>query len=139
MPTSSTFQTDMTVPRLSAAQREQQRAALTSITRQHESAVFTYLYRRVRRNVDVESLTKEVFARLVSAKQVDRSRTGMKSRLVELCQEVLTDFTQAADPKNAAWTELCLELDALAHKRQSGKSSAPPARDLSSGNSPETE
>ena len=132
-PTTASFQTDTNPSPVSLVQRDQQRAVLTSITRQHESAVFTYLYRRVRRSVNVESLTKDVFARLLSMDDLDMTRDMLRKRLVQLCQEVLTDFSQNADPRDAAWTELCLELDALAKQKQAEGSTEPPVKDLSAG------
>ena len=132
MPPTATFQTDMNVSSLTLAEIEHKKAALTSITRQHESAVFTYLYRRVRRSVNVESLTKEVFARLLAIDDLELTREALRPRLVVICQEVLSDFVSSAKPEDAAWTGLCLELDALAREKQAGQESRNQQQDLSS-------
>jgi hypothetical protein len=97
--------------------RERQRQLLAAIARQHEAAVFTYLHRRVRRSVDVSKLTQEVFARLVGSAGLSLSRDRLRMRLLQLAERVLEDFTTTADPHDAAWTVLCLELDQLARTR----------------------
>lgn len=120
-PTVTLFSTETTPSRTASPSREADRQLLAAITRQHEAAVFTYLHRRVRRSVDVSSLTQEVFARLVSTTGLALPRDSVRSRLLQLAEQVLEDFTHMADPHDAAWTVLCLELDHLARSRQAGK------------------
>lgn len=121
-PTVTMFSTDSTSSITASPSREGERQLLAAITRQHEAVVFTYLHRRVRRSVDVASLTQEVFARLVSSAGLSLPRDSVRSRLLQLAEQVLEDFTNSADPHDAAWTVLCLELDQLARSRQAGKS-----------------
>lgn len=123
MPPTVTYTSpESTRARTTSPAREAERQTLAAITRQHEAVVFTYLHRRVRRSVDVSSMTQEVFARLVSTAGLTLSRDSMRQRLMQLAEQMLEDFTQAADPHDAAWTVLCLELDQLARSRQAGKS-----------------
>jgi hypothetical protein len=114
--------TDSNPLRTASPAREAERQLLAAITRQHEAAVFTYLHRRVRRSVDVSALTQDVFARLVGSAGLTLSRDSLRPRLLQLAEQVLEDFTNTADPHDAAWTVLCLELDQLARSRQAGKS-----------------
>lgn len=123
MPPTVTFPSnESTSPRGASPSREAERQLLAAITRQHEAAVFTYLHRRVRRSVDVSSLTQEVFARLVSSGGLTLARDGIRQRLLKLSEQVLEDFTATADPHDAGWTALCLELDQLARSRHADKS-----------------
>ena len=101
-----------------SAIQDSDRRRLAAIARQHEAAVFSYLYRRVRRSVDVNALVQEVFAQFVRIEGLRSAPAETRLLLLSASESVLESFIATAAPADAAWTALCLELDRLARARQ---------------------
>ena len=95
------------------------RTELTAITRQHEGAVYTYLWRRLRPSVNVGELTHDVFYRFYTSGGLDLPRSTVRARLLKIARELLDAFVRDGNPADqVAWTELCLELDDLVASRR---------------------
>ena len=99
-------------------QAAEERMKLAAITRQYETLVFTYLYRRLRRSVDAGGMTQETFYRFYAADGLELPRSAVRPKLLEIARGQLEEYLGDDPPsEQKAWTELCLELDDLVQQR----------------------
>ena len=90
------------------------RAALESIAQQHRMMVYGYLRARLLEPADAEDLCQDVFLRCFSGKVKFERTTKLRPWLIGIARNVLREHIRGkVRKKEVAWTELCLELDAL--------------------------
>jgi RNA polymerase sigma-70 factor (ECF subfamily) len=101
---------------LESAQRGD-RLALESLVERHQAAVFGYLRARLLEPADAEDLTQEVFLRTyVGQAPYDRG-ISVRAWLLGTARNLLREhLRRVRRRKEVAWTELCLQLDELAHE-----------------------
>ncbi len=90
------------------------RNAFTRVVEQHQRTVFGYLRARVSDPNDAEDMTQDVFLRLYQG----RSRLGrevvLRAWLIGIARNVLREHARSQKRrKEVAWTELCLEIEAM--------------------------
>ena len=98
--------------------RKGDNAALETVVQRHQMAVFGFLRARLLEPADAEDLCQEVFLRCYSGKvRFDRA-TELRPWLIGIARNVLREhIRKQARSKEVAWTELCLELDALVEEQ----------------------
>jgi RNA polymerase sigma-70 factor (ECF subfamily) len=90
------------------------REAFEVLVRRHQAAVFGFLRARVLQASDAEDLTQEVFLRCYQARARFDSSSLVRPWLMGIARNLLREHVRRVRRrKEVAWTELCLELDAL--------------------------
>ncbi len=98
---------------ISSAQRGD-RVAFGQLIDRHQSAIYGYLRARLLEPADAEDLSQEVFLRCYRARGRFDSAEMVRPWLVGIARNVLREHVRKAKRrKEIAWTELCLELDAM--------------------------
>lgn len=105
--------------------RKADRDALEAIVRRHQLAVYGYLRARLLQPADAEDLCQEVFLRCYAGKVKFDRTTKLRPWLIGVARNVLREHVRRqARSKEVAWTQLCLELDALAQEQPAGEHAA---------------
>lgn len=90
------------------------RAAFETLVAEHQRAIYGYLRGRVLVAQDAEDLTQEVFLRFYQARAKFDTSQLVRPWLFGIARNLLHEHIRdAKQRKQVAWTELCLELDAL--------------------------
>ncbi len=90
------------------------RLAFGAIIQRHQGAVFGYLRARLLEPADAEDLTQEVFLRCYQARGRFDSAEMVRPWLIGIARNVLREHVRRTKRrKEIAWTEMCLELEAL--------------------------
>ena len=91
-----------------------ERSALELIVERHQMTVYGYLRARLLEPADAEDLCQDVFLRCYSGKVKFARATELRPWLIGIARNVLREHVRGKmRNKEVAWTELCLELDAL--------------------------
>jgi RNA polymerase sigma-70 factor (ECF subfamily) len=94
------------------------REAFEVLVRRHQGAVFGYFRARILQPSDAEDLTQEVFLRCYQARARFDSGSLVRPWLMGIARNLLREHARRLRRrKEVAWTELCLELDALGGDR----------------------
>ena len=94
-------------------------ASLELVVHRHQLAVYGYLRARLLEPADAEDLCQEVFLRCYSGKVKFERASQLRPWLIGIARNVLREHIRTQSrKKEVAWTELCLELDALAEEQQ---------------------
>jgi RNA polymerase sigma-70 factor (ECF subfamily) len=87
--------------------------ALAAILERHQAAICGYLRSRLPEGVEAEELAQEVFVRSIARARPDNA-TLVRPWLMDIAHDLLREHVRRLKrPKAAAWTKLCLELEAL--------------------------
>ena len=90
------------------------RSALELIVERHQMTVYGYLRARLLEPADAEDLCQDVFLRCFSGKVKFERATELRPWLIGIARNVLREHVRSkVRSKEVAWTEMCLELDAL--------------------------
>ena len=93
-------------------------AALETVVQRHQLAVYGFLRARLLEPADAEDLCQEVFLRCYSGKVKFERATELRPWLIGIARNVLREHIRSRSrSKEVAWTELCMELDALAQEQ----------------------
>jgi len=104
---------------LKSAQRGD-RAAFAAIVERFHGKIYGYLRSRLLEPSDAEDLCQEVFLRCYQGRVRFDSDAGLEPWLVGVARNVLREHVRRVQRRNeVAWTELCLELDALMQSQTS--------------------
>jgi len=105
--------------------RKGDRAALENLVQRHQQTVYGYLRARLLEPADAEDLCQEVFLRCYSGQVTFERATKLRPWLIGIARNVLREHVRGrARSKEVAWTELCLELDAVTADRPQGAHAA---------------
>jgi RNA polymerase sigma-70 factor (ECF subfamily) len=90
------------------------RDAFAQLVRNHQGAVYGYLRARLLQPNDAEDLTQEVFLRCYLARARFDTTNQMRPWLLGIARNILREHIRhLRRRKEVAWTELCLELEAM--------------------------
>lgn len=96
------------------------REALGAFVQRQQGYVFGYLRSRLADPTDADDLCQEVFLRCLAGKVRFRGDVPVRPWLLGVARNVLREhIRRCRRRKEVEWTELCLELDALAEEDQS--------------------
>lgn len=96
-----------------AAQRGDRRA-FAQIVEMHQSVVFGFLRARLLNAHDAEDMTQEVFLRCFTSWQRFDGTSAVRPWLLGIARNLLHEYVRRRKRrKESAWTEACLELDAV--------------------------
>lgn len=99
---------------LIVAAQQGDREAFGRIVERHQGAVYGYLRARVLQAADAEDLTQEVFLRCYSCWARFDASSRVRPWLLGIARNLLHEhIRRARRRREAAWTELCLELDEM--------------------------
>jgi RNA polymerase sigma-70 factor, ECF subfamily len=105
---------DQDDPALVEAAQRGDRDAFAQLIERHQSAVFGYLRARLLQAADAEDLTQEVFLRCYSCWARFESGALVRPWLLGIARNLLLEhLRRSRRRKEVAWTELCLEHDAI--------------------------
>ncbi len=100
------------------AMRRGERDALAALVRQHQGAVYGYLRARLVEAADAEDLTQEAFLRCYLVRDRFPGTAAARCWLLGIAKNLLREHVRrVARRRETPWTELCLEVDALAEAR----------------------
>jgi RNA polymerase sigma-70 factor (ECF subfamily) len=100
---------------LIAAIQRGDRTAFAQLIAAHQGLVFGYLRARLLQPTDAEDLTQEVFLRCYTARERFAPGARLRPWLLGIARNLLRERARKLKRrKEVAWTELCLEIDALA-------------------------
>ena len=88
------------------------RLALEATIQEHQGAIYGYLCSRLAQPADAEDLTQEVFLRWYLNRQRFDGTQPVRPWLLGIARNVLLEHLKQQQRKEAAWTELCLQLEA---------------------------
>jgi RNA polymerase sigma-70 factor (ECF subfamily) len=89
-------------------------AAFAGIIERHQRAVFGYLRARLTQSSDAEDMTQEVFLRFHLAQARFDSNSLIRPWLLGIARNLLREHIRGVRKrKEVAWTETCLELEAV--------------------------
>ena len=98
---------------VTAAQQGDREAFARLITR-HQQLIYGYLQARLLEPADAEDLCQEVFLRCYRGREKLGRALAVESWLIGIAKNVLREHVRLRSRRReVAWTELCLELDAL--------------------------
>lgn len=107
------------------AVRRGSRDAFAQVVRQHQGAVYAYLRARLLEPADAEDLCQEVFLRCYAGRAGLSRAVAMGPWLVGIGRNVLREHVRRMQRrKEIAWTELCLEMEALVETVESDREDA---------------
>lgn len=96
-----------------AAQRGDRRA-FSEIVERHQSVVFGFLRARLLNAHDAEDMTQEVFLRCFTSWARFDGTSAVRPWLLGIARNLLHEYVRRRKRrKESAWTEACLELDAV--------------------------
>jgi RNA polymerase sigma-70 factor (ECF subfamily) len=99
----------------SEAMRRGDREALAALIRLHQGAVYGYLRVRLVEAADAEDLTQEAFLRCYQSRARFPGDEAARCWLLGIARNLLREHVRrVARRRETPWTELCLEVDALA-------------------------
>ncbi|MEX2175478.1 MAG: sigma-70 family RNA polymerase sigma factor [Pirellulaceae bacterium] len=99
---------------VASAQRGDNRAFATLIEL-YQNTIFGFLRARLTEAADAEDLCQEVFLRCYQGREKLSRATAVGPWLIGIARNILREHVRRVQRrKEVAWTELCLELDALA-------------------------
>ena len=94
--------------------RQGDAVAFAGIIERHQRAVFGFLRARLSQPSDAEDMTQEVFLRFHLAQARFDSNSLIRPWLLGIARNLLREHIRGVRRrKEVAWTELCLELDAV--------------------------
>lgn len=89
-------------------------AAFAAIIERHQRVIFGYLRARLTQTSDAEDMTQEVFLRFHLAQARFDSNSLIRPWLLGIARNLLREHIRGLRRrKEVAWTELCLELEAV--------------------------
>lgn len=94
--------------------------AFEEIVLRYRGVVYGYLRARVARPSDAEDLAQDVFLRLHATRRRFDARQPLRPWILGIARNVLREHVRraASSPgREVTWTELCLDIDALAARR----------------------
>jgi RNA polymerase sigma-70 factor, ECF subfamily len=112
-PQGTTTRVDPEVALLEAAQRGE-KGAFATIVQQHQGAIYGYFCARMVEATDAEDLCQEVFLRCYLGHEKFSRAMAVRPWLIGIARNLLREHARRKHRRReVAWTELCLELDAL--------------------------
>ena len=98
---------------VNASQKGDQQA-FAALVEMYQQVVYGFLRARLTDHSDAEDLCQEVFLRCYLGREKLSRATAVGSWLIGIARNVLREYAKKRrQRKEVAWTELCLELDAL--------------------------
>jgi RNA polymerase sigma-70 factor (ECF subfamily) len=98
---------------VAAAQRGDDKA-FAAIVELYQNTVYGFLRARLTEPADAEDLTQEVFLRCYLGREKLSRASSVGAWLVGIARNILREHVRRVQRRReVAWTELCLELDAL--------------------------
>ena len=102
------------VSSLAPGPRTPDRQAFAELVKQHQAPVYGYLLARLGEPADAEDLCQEVFLRCYVGYHKLTQTDSLRAWLLGIARNVLREHIRKVKRRReVAWTELCLELDAL--------------------------
>lgn len=96
------------------AARRGDRAAFAALVQRHQQAVYGYLRSQLLEQADAEDLCQEAFLRCYVGRARFDDSVLVRPWLIGIARNLLREHCRRAKRrKEVAWTELCLELEAL--------------------------
>lgn len=109
-PASATVQDDALVQAAQSGDRQ----AFASIVDRHQAVVYGYLRARLLNQHDAEDMTQEVFLRCFTCWARFDGTSAVRPWLLGIARNLLHEYVRRRKRrKESAWTEACLELDAV--------------------------
>jgi RNA polymerase sigma-70 factor, ECF subfamily len=100
-----------------AAQRGDRRA-FTAIVELYQHKVYGFLRARVTEHADAQDLCQEVFLRCYAGREKLTQASAVGPWLIGIARNLLREHVRRVQQRReVAWTELCLELDAIASEQ----------------------
>jgi RNA polymerase sigma-70 factor (ECF subfamily) len=90
------------------------REAFAELLAEHQRPIYGYLLARLAAPTDAEDLCQEVFLRCFQGRDKLQQSESLRAWLLGIARNVLREHIRTVQRRReVAWTELCLELDAL--------------------------
>lgn len=100
--------------RLVRSLKKGDRNAFTRVIEQYQRTIYGYLRARVSDANDAEDLTQDVFLRLYQGRARLGNEVVLRAWLIGIARNVLREHARSQSRrKEVAWTELCLEIEAM--------------------------
>lgn len=101
------------------------RQAFDDLLQQHQAAIYGYLLARLSAPTDAEDLCQEVFLRCYQGRAKLNQAASLRAWLLGIARNVLREHIRRVQRRReVAWTELCLELDAVVQQERTAGNEA---------------